>query len=61
MHFVTLFIVVTLAGCGAAGIVTILVDIPILAIYLYVVLLMCGLAVTVVNASTVELYPTNLR
>lgn len=38
-----------------------LVDIPLLSIYLYITLLASGLAVTVVNASTVDLYPTNLR
>lgn len=47
--------------CGLAGIASIFADTPLLAIYLYVTLLACGLAVTVVNASTVDLYPTNLR
>lgn len=47
--------------CGIAGIITVLVDIPIVAIYFYVILLCCGLGVTIVNAATVELYPTNLR
>lgn len=32
-----------------------------MAIYFYVILLTCGLGVTIVNAATVELYPTNLR
>lgn len=34
---------------------------PQLAVYLYVVLLLCGLAIPVVNAATVDLYPTNDR
>lgn len=43
------------------GILAIVVDIPILAIYFFVILLMCGVATAVVNAVTVELYSTNLR
>lgn len=54
-------IVVLLAACGIAGIAAVFVDVPLLAIYLYVILLTSGLAVTVVNASTVDLYPTSLR
>lgn len=62
ISFYRKYISVTIvAGCGIAGIISILVDIPIVAIYLYVILLCCGLGVTVVNAATVELYPTNLR
>lgn len=50
-----------MVGCGIAGIVTVYVKVPIIAIYLYVVLLLCGLSVPVVNAATVDLYPTNSR
>ncbi|KAG4075533.1 hypothetical protein HA402_003358 [Bradysia odoriphaga] len=50
-----------LVGCGVSALVTLFVDIPILAIYLYLSLLLCGLGVTVVNAATVDLFPTNLR
>lgn len=50
-----------MVGCGIAGIATIYVTIPIVAIYLYVILLLCGLSVPVVNAATVDLYPTNSR
>jgi MFS transporter, VNT family, synaptic vesicle glycoprotein 2 len=53
--------VFVLTGCGICGIITILTPIPTLSIYFYVVLLMCGLAITVVNAATVDLYPTHLR
>lgn len=37
------------------------IDVPLLAIYIYVILLNCGLGVSVSNAATVNLYPTNLR
>lgn len=50
-----------LMGCGVAGIAVVLVDIPLLATYMFIILLCSGLAVTVVSAATVELYPTNLR
>ena len=43
------------------GIVTILVEIPLLAVYLFVIQLECGIATAVVNAAAVDLYPTNLR
>lgn len=54
-------ILVVLFGCGSCAISLVFVNIPILATYLYVVLLACGLAINVVNASTIELYPTSLR
>lgn len=47
--------------CGTCGIMAVNVNIPMVAIYLYIVLLMCGLSVPVVNAATVDLYPTNSR
>lgn len=50
-----------LFGCGSCAIALIFVNIPALATYLYVLLLACGLAINVVNASTIELYPTSLR
>ncbi|KAM7350063.1 synaptic vesicle glycoprotein 2A-like [Cochliomyia hominivorax] len=52
---------VCLAICGVCGVLTIYVDIPMLAIYLYVILLLCGLAINVLSAATVDLYPTRLR
>jgi MFS transporter, VNT family, synaptic vesicle glycoprotein 2 len=54
-------ILVVLFGCGLCAISLIFVKIPMLTTYLYVVLLACGLAINVVNASTIELYPTSLR
>uniref|UniRef100_A0A1B0GJR0 Putative synaptic vesicle transporter svop n=1 Tax=Lutzomyia longipalpis TaxID=7200 RepID=A0A1B0GJR0_LUTLO len=54
-------LVFILMGCGACGIAIIFTTIPSLSIYLYVVLLMCGLALPVVNAATADLFPTHLR
>ncbi|GAB0095766.1 synaptic vesicle glycoprotein 2B-like [Sergentomyia squamirostris] len=50
-----------LMGCGICGVAIVFTTLPILSIYLYVILLLCGLAVTVVNAATVDLFPTHLR
>lgn len=50
-----------MVGSGICGIVTVYVNIPLLAIYMYLALLLCGLSVTVVNAATVDLVPTHLR
>lgn len=50
-----------MVGCGVCGIAAVYVNIPVISIYLYVVLLLCGLSVPVVNAATVDLYPTNSR
>lgn len=54
-------ILVVLFGCGSCAISLVFVNNPLLATYLYVLLLACGLAINVVNASTIELYPTSLR
>lgn len=48
-------------GCGVAGIAVIMTDIPLVATYMLIILLCSGLAVTVVNAAIIELYPTNMR
>jgi MFS transporter, VNT family, synaptic vesicle glycoprotein 2 len=50
-----------MVACGASSILLIFVTSPEVAIYLYLVLLGSGVNMTVVNASTVELYPTTLR
>ncbi|XP_017471875.1 PREDICTED: organic cation/carnitine transporter 7-like [Rhagoletis zephyria] len=47
--------------CGACGVVAFSIKMPLLAIYLFVVNLCCGLGTTVVNAIVVEIFPTNLR
>lgn len=54
-------ILFVLLGCGGCAIAIIYVTIPSLSVYLYIILLACGLVCNVVNTSTVELYPTNLR
>jgi MFS transporter, VNT family, synaptic vesicle glycoprotein 2 len=54
-------ILFVLFGCGSCAISLIFVNIPLISTYLYVLLLSCGLAINVVNASTIELYPTSLR
>lgn len=56
--FIILFV---LFGCGTSAISLVFVTLPTLSTYLYVILLACGLAINIVNASTIELYPTNLR
>lgn len=50
-----------MCACGTAGIATVSTDIPMLAIYFYLALLSCGLAINVLGSSTVGLYPTRLR
>lgn len=54
-------IVVVFSGCGACGIICMLTNIPIIQICCFMVLMMSGLATNVVNAATVELYPTSVR
>lgn len=54
-------ILFVLIGSGSCAIALIFVTNPALSIYLYIILLACGLAINVVNTSTIELYPTNLR
>lgn len=55
------FLVFLFLGCGIAGIAAVYVNSPIIGTYMFIILLCCGLANTVVSAATVELYPTNLR
>lgn len=54
-------ILFVLLGCGSCAILLIVVNNPLVSTYLYVLLLSCGLAINIVNASTIELYPTSLR
>uniref|UniRef100_A0A0K8UH50 Synaptic vesicle glycoprotein 2B n=1 Tax=Bactrocera latifrons TaxID=174628 RepID=A0A0K8UH50_BACLA len=55
MLFIILFV------CGTCGILAFTIQIPLLAIYLFVIQLSCGLGTTVLNAISVEIFPTNLR
>lgn len=50
-----------LFGCGLCAFAMSFVSIVTLSIYLYVILLACGLSVNVITGSTLELYPTSLR
>lgn len=52
---------VILFGCAASGLVLQIVTLPIVSIYFYVLFMLTFLAVNVVNATTVDLFPTNLR
>lgn len=54
-------IVAIMVGCGACGIAAIHVSIPMVAIYLFLLLLLNGLAIPVATAATVDLYATNMR
>uniref|UniRef100_A0A182W4A7 Major facilitator superfamily (MFS) profile domain-containing protein n=1 Tax=Anopheles minimus TaxID=112268 RepID=A0A182W4A7_9DIPT len=47
--------------CGTCGILIVYIDLPLLAIWFYMILLSCGFSVNVVNACAVDLFPTNLR
>lgn len=56
-----IIIVTILFVCGGIGFSLIFVSNPTVSSYFYMVLLADGLALTVLNASTVELFPTRLR
>lgn len=52
---------VILVGTGISAFALAYVTIPLLSIYLFVILMLCGLATVVINSATVELFPTSLR
>lgn len=54
-------IVVTLVSCGSFGMAVSFVDITYVSIFFYLMLLFCAVVVPVLNAATVDLYPTNIR
>lgn len=57
-----LVIITTLLfSCGICGFSMIFVNIPIVSNYLYIILLCDGLALVVLNACSVELFPTQFR
>jgi VNT family MFS transporter (synaptic vesicle glycoprotein 2) len=47
--------------CGTASILLMFIEIPQVSLYIYLVMLLSGLNMSVVNTSTVELFPTTLR
>ncbi|GAB0092484.1 hypothetical protein DMENIID0001_074800 [Sergentomyia squamirostris] len=50
-----------LIGSGICGIAIVFTTIPTLSTYLYVILLLCDLTMNVINAVTIDLFPTHLR
>lgn len=54
-------IIVNLGVCGFFGILSVFTNIPMLGIYFYLILILCGFSSMVVIAATVDLYPTNFR
>lgn len=48
-------------GCSISGFASLFVNIPLLSVYIYVMFMLLFLAVNVVNAAIVDLFPTNLR
>ncbi|KAG5683091.1 hypothetical protein PVAND_012394 [Polypedilum vanderplanki] len=48
-------------SCGFASLAVMLLQFPHAALHIYLILLMAGLNMSVVNTSTIELFPTNLR
>lgn len=56
-----IIIVFVMFACGIASILLMFLPFPQASLYIYLVLLMAGLNMSIVNASTVELFPTNLR
>ncbi|KAI8122857.1 Synaptic vesicle glycoprotein 2B [Lucilia cuprina] len=57
----TLILFVILAVSGIFGILSILIKIPLVAIYMIAFMLCSGVATSVMNAIVVDIYPTNLR
>lgn len=46
---------------GAGGIICMLTSIPIVQISSFIALMCCAMAVNIINAATVDIYPTALR
>lgn len=55
---IIIFIMFTGATCA---ILLVFIEIPMVSVYLYTILLAVGINMSVVNSSTIELYPTSLR
>ena len=56
-----LIIVLIMLICGISSALMMFINIPSISVYLYVVLQTAGLNMTIINSSTVELFPTKLR
>jgi MFS transporter, VNT family, synaptic vesicle glycoprotein 2 len=56
-----ILILIIVITTGASAFSLIFVNIPMVALYLYLFMILAGLTISVVNASTVELFPTSMR
>lgn len=56
-----ILILITVWPTGLAAISLIFINIPAVSSYLYMCLIMAGLGIGLINASTVELFPTSMR
>lgn len=56
-----LILLYLLITCGTASIMLGLLKVPLILNYVYVYMMSCGCAMSVVNASTAELFPTKMR
>lgn len=50
-----------LSVCGAGGIACMFIQMPLLQVCSFIAFMSCGMAVNIVNAATVDLYPTSSR
>lgn len=56
-----ILILIVLWSTGIAAFLLIFVKVPIISSYLYLTLILAGLSISIVNASSVELFPTSMR
>lgn len=56
-----ILILITVWSSGTAAFLLIFVETPVISSYLYLTLILAGLSISVVNASSVELFPTSMR
>lgn len=53
--------VVVLVASGTGGVMCMLTDIPKVQVYSFIALMCAGMGANIINAATVELYPTAMR
>lgn len=56
-----IIMVIVAATSGTSSILLMFIQVPMASVYIYLILLLAGLNMSIVNTSTVELYPTTLR
>ncbi|EDS32608.1 synaptic vesicle protein [Culex quinquefasciatus] len=54
-------LVFVFALCGISGLLVVLLAIPSISIWFYLILVLAGFNINVINAAAVDLFPTNLR